>query len=144
MWARVEAGQVGSKGIDTEHLLLGLVRVDPVTIQTIAGTIAPDWIRDRATVWHTPSKKLPPSVDLPVAPSVKTALDKARTIAEAQNCSLVRTEHILFALMSSPSSHAAVILEENGASLERLEELIRNLHGDAEQEGIFFSAEDLS
>jgi ATP-dependent Clp protease ATP-binding subunit ClpA len=117
--ARLEAGFVGSQIIDSEHLLLGLLRVDPTTLQFIAQPVTLTSVREAAARWHVPGEKLPTSVDLPITEDVKLVFENAG--------SFVRTEHLLLALMTITTSHAAAILGEVDASLSRLEQLVSGI-----------------
>ena len=54
--ARWEAGFVGSEIIDSEHLLLGLLRVDPTTLQYICQAVTLISVREAALRWHVPGK----------------------------------------------------------------------------------------
>jgi ATP-dependent Clp protease ATP-binding subunit ClpA len=141
--ARWEAGFVGSEIIDSEHLLLGLLRIDPTTLQFIAQAVTLISVREAAVRWHVPGEKLPTSVDLPIGADVKVAFENAVSFADAHKSSLVRTEHLLLALMTITTSHAAVILGEADASLPRLEQLVSGIQGHGDQEGAQFSSKDL-
>jgi hypothetical protein len=60
--ARAEAGNLGSGFIDTEHILFGVLRVDPKTLQLTAQPLSLNSVRKYATRWHTPNEKLPSSL----------------------------------------------------------------------------------
>jgi ATP-dependent Clp protease ATP-binding subunit ClpA len=135
--ARVEAGLLGSEIIDSEHLLLGLMRVDPTTLQLIAPPVTLDRIREAASRWHAPREKLPTSLDLPFSEDIGSALKNAKSFAVSGGFSYVRTEHLIYALMTLTTSHAAVILEEADASLSRLEQLVVSIQVAANQEGVW-------
>jgi ATP-dependent Clp protease ATP-binding subunit ClpC len=141
--ARVEAGNVGSAFIDTEHILLGLLRVDPTTLQLTAQPLSLHSVREYATRWHLPTEKLPSSMDLPINDDTKLVLDKAVSLADGHNCYFVRTEHLLLALTAITPSHAAAILQEVRISLERLEEIVAALPNTEQQEGNPSSMADL-
>ena len=115
MFARAEAGRVGAKAIDTEHLLLGIIRADPVTIDAIAPHLTLDVVRERATAWHTAATRMPNSVDMPLSDDAKRALDQAGSLAETHGSTFVRTEHLLLALATTSACHSAAILEDVGA-----------------------------
>jgi ATP-dependent Clp protease ATP-binding subunit ClpA len=141
--ARWEAGFVGSEIIDSEHLLLGLLRVDPATFQFIAQPITLISVRKAAARWHVPGEKLPTSMDLPIGADVKLAFENAGAFADAKGSSFVRTEHLLLVLMRLTTSHAALILGEADASLPRLEQLVSGIEDHADQDGAQFSFEFL-
>jgi ATP-dependent Clp protease ATP-binding subunit ClpA len=138
-WA--EASMAGAKVIDTEHLLLGVLRVDPATLRLIAPPITLESVREFATRWHVPENKvpthsdLPLSSDLPFSPDAKFVLDKSDSLAHVGKFAFVRTEHLLLALMTATTSHAALILQEANASVSHLEQLVSALHGDEQQDG---------
>jgi ATP-dependent Clp protease ATP-binding subunit ClpA len=142
--ARWEAGFVGSEIIDSEHLLLGLLRVDPATFQFIAQPVTLTSVREAAVRWHVPGEKLPTSVDLPIGVDVKLAFENAGPFADAHGSSFVRTEHLLLALMRLTTSHAGLILGEADASLPRLEQLVSGIQDHGDQDGAQFSFEFLT
>jgi ATP-dependent Clp protease ATP-binding subunit ClpC len=133
--ARYEASLVGSPIIDTEHLLLGLLRVDPSTMQAVADLLSLDSVRKAGTRWHEPATRTSTSVDLPLGPETKQAMFTAALIADGYSSSVIRSEHHLMALIGLTGAHAAIILEEAGASRSRLEEIVRGLPKDQEQPG---------
>jgi ATP-dependent Clp protease ATP-binding subunit ClpA len=135
---------VGSGIIDSEHLLLGLVRVDPTTLQSIAQPVTLTSLREAAVRWHVPGEKLPTSVDLPIGADVKLALEKAESFADVHKSPFVRTEHLLLALMTLTTSHAAIILGESDASLTRLEQLLSGVQDPGDQEGSQFDLDFLT
>jgi ATP-dependent Clp protease ATP-binding subunit ClpA len=141
--ARGEASFVGSRIIDSEHLLLGLLRVDPATLQFIAQPVTLISVREAAVRWHAPEKTLPTSVELPISADVNLAFESAESFADAHKSSLVRTEHLLLALLTMTTSHAAVILGEADASLPRLEQLVSGIQDHEDQDGAQFSGESL-
>lgn len=133
--ARVEAGLVGSDAVDTQHLLLGLLRVDPSTLRHVAQPITLNSVRDAAIRWHALGDKVPTFVDLPLSLDSKLVFENAVSFADDHEFSFVRTEHLLLALMTMTASHAATILEEAGASLSRLEQLVSGLNRNELQDG---------
>ena len=125
--ARWEASLVGSKVIDTQHLLVGLIRVDPAALRLTAQRITLNSVREAAHRWDTLGDKVPTSVDMPLSNDLKWVFKDALALAEVHKSSLVRTEHLLLALMTVNSCHAAEILREAGAALSRLEQLVSGL-----------------
>ena len=144
MFARVEAGRVGAESIDTEHLLLGAMRTDPVTISAIAPHMAVDVVRERATAWHAPVEGLLNSVDMPLSDDAKRALEQAVASAATHGSTLVRTEHLLLSLTTTSPCHAKVIIEDVGANLDHLSDIVSHLTGSEQQSDIDWSKGDLS
>ena len=125
--AQFEASLVGSPIIDTEHLLLGLLRVDPSTMQAVAEPLSLDSVRKAATRWHEPRTRTSTSCDLPLGPEAKQSMLSAALIADSYSSSTIRSEHHLMALIYLTGAHAALILEEAGASRRRLCEARKDL-----------------
>lgn len=141
--ARVEAGRVGSPLIDTEHALLGILRVAPVPPELIAQPLSVESLREYATRWHTPTAKLPTSLDLPMSEDTKAVFDKAESVANVYQSDLVRTEHLLLALATVSESHSAVTLKEAGISLDRLQAMLSGLPQKEQQAGNSSAMQDL-
>jgi ATP-dependent Clp protease ATP-binding subunit ClpC len=115
-FARYEASQFGSPYIETEHLLLGLIREDKnlttryfpksnATIQDIRKEI-----EGRALI----REKVSTSVDLPFSEESKRALNTAAEESERLSHKHIGTEHILLGLLREEKSVAAEILREHG------------------------------
>ncbi len=67
--ARAEASLAGSKVIDTQHVLVGLIRVDPGTLQLIAQRITLNSVRETAILMpdRASELKLKPTTTAQVA-----------------------------------------------------------------------------
>jgi len=115
-FARYEANQFGSPYIETEHLLLGLIREDKnltarffpranATIQDIRKEIeGRTQVRERVST----------SVDLPFSEESKRALNGAAEESERFGHKYIGVEHILLGLLQEDKSVAAGILREHG------------------------------
>ena len=111
-FARYEASQFGSPTIETEHLLLGLIREDKsltarfipkanASIQDIRKEIeGRTLIRDKVST----------SVELPFSEECKRALNSAVEESERLGHRHIGTEHILLGLLGKKRSVAAEIL----------------------------------
>jgi ATP-dependent Clp protease ATP-binding subunit ClpC len=131
-FARYEASQFGSPSIETEHLLLGLIREDKnltarflpranATIQDIRKEI-----EGRAVV----HEKVSTSVDLPFSEESKRVLNSAAEESERLMHKHIGTEHILLGLLREERSVAAEILREHGLRPGLIrDELNRNVTG---------------
>jgi ATP-dependent Clp protease ATP-binding subunit ClpA len=111
--------------------------------KVLARPLSVQWVREYATRWHTPTTKIPTSVDLPINADTKAVFDKAASLANVYRCDLVRTEHLLLALTTVPESHSAVALEEVGLSQDRLEAMLPGLPVAEQQAGNSLVMEDL-
>lgn len=131
--AREESGRLGHEYVGTEHILLGLLRLDHgvagVMIQNLgadAGTLRDVIVR---TVKHGTSRGHGP--DLPYTSRAKKCLELAMTEARGFNHSYVGTEHLLLGLLREGKGIAAQVLMDAGITLESArEETLRVLGGD--------------
>jgi ATP-dependent Clp protease ATP-binding subunit ClpC len=71
-FARYEASQFGSPYIETEHLLLGLVREDHALVH--AFQLSPNLLRDQIDKATVIREKVSTSVDLPLSNECKRVL----------------------------------------------------------------------
>ena len=136
--ARAEAGSAGSPLIDTEHLLMGLVRVDAASVRAVGADVSIEQIKARAQEWHVDSEAIPTFTDMGTAGDLARVFERAITEAKDGGCRVVRTEHVLFTLMSETGCHAAAILDERGGTLEAARYLMRGVDGSTGQERMEF------
>jgi len=114
-FARYEASHYGSPYIETEHLLLGLLREDPVLGNRHVGEKALAGIRAEIESHITIRERIPTSVAVPLTLESKKALQLAAEEADRLGHRHIGTEHLLLALSSLKSSLAGKILQARGA-----------------------------
>jgi ATP-dependent Clp protease ATP-binding subunit ClpC len=118
-FGRYEASNYGSPVIDTEHLLLGLLREDArVTTMLPAGT--PEAIRAQIDARTEIRQKIPTSVDLPLSNASKRALAYGAEEAERLNHRHIGTERLFLGPLREQNCLAAKLLEPFGVKLEQL------------------------
>ena len=118
-FARYEASQFGSPTIESEHLLLGLLRENKHLYQWIPNTNAEtirQWIEADAPV----REKTAASIDLPLSRDCKKILTIASDEADALKHRHIGTELLFLALLSVPDSMAAKVLTKAGADLSKM------------------------
>jgi ATP-dependent Clp protease ATP-binding subunit ClpC len=127
-FARYEASQFGSPYIETEHLLLGVIREDKsLTNRFLRSDVSS--IRKQIESSTAIREKASTSVDLPLSNESKRVLAYAAEEAERLNQHHIGTEHLLLGLMREEKSFAERILTERGVQLARVrEELARQPH----------------
>ncbi|HUG44111.1 MAG TPA: ATP-dependent Clp protease ATP-binding subunit [Acidobacteriota bacterium] len=123
-FARYEASQLGSRCIETEHILLGLLREDKALASRFfpRADAALDNIRKEIEGRTTQREKVSTSVELPLSDQSKRVLTFASDEAERLLCSYIGTEHLLLGLLREEKSVAAGILFEKGLRLSRVRE----------------------
>src|SRR5712672_2341681 len=126
-FARYEASQFGSPYIETEHLLLGLLREDKALANRfLRSHAAIESIRKQIEGHTTIREKVSTSVDLPLSHECKRVLVYAAEEAERLSHKHVGTEHLLLGLLREEKCFAAEILHERGLRLPTIrEELAR-------------------
>ena len=123
-FARYETSQLGARRIETEHVLLGLLRED----KTLSSRFFPhaeaalEAIRKQIEGRSAARDKVSTSVELPLSDESKRVLTYAAEEANRLMCNYIGTEHILLGLLREEKSVAAEILYENGLRLSRVRE----------------------
>ena len=122
-FARYETSQFGSPYIETEHLLLGLLREDKaLTNRFLRSQASVESIRKQIE-GHTPVReKVSTSVDLPLSNESKRVLAYAAEEAERLSHKHIGTEHLLLGLLREEKGFAAEILQERGLRLSSVRE----------------------
>ena len=122
-FARYEASQYGSPYIETEHLLLGLLREDRVLANRFLGeenAIAE--IRAEIERHITRRERISTSVEVPLTAESKKILLLSAEEADRLGHRHIGTEHMLLALLSLESSLAGRILQARGVKAATVRE----------------------
>ena len=128
-FARYEASQLGSISIETEHLLLGLIREGKgLTSRIFARShLSLEGIRkdiEGRTVFR---EKVSTSVEIPFSTETKRVLQFAAEEADRLLHNYVGTEHLLLGILREERCVAASILVEKGMRLSTVREDIVQL-----------------
>jgi ATP-dependent Clp protease ATP-binding subunit ClpC len=122
-FARYEASQFGSPYIETEHLLLGLLREDKaLTNRFLRGYSQVEVIRKQIEGHTVMREKVSTSVDLPLSNEGKRVLGYAAEEAARLSHQHIGTEHLLLGLLREENSFGAQILNEHGVRLSAVRE----------------------
>jgi ATP-dependent Clp protease ATP-binding subunit ClpC len=122
-FARYEACQYGSPYIETEHLLLGLLREDKALANRFLrshGSI--ESIRKEIESRITVRERISTSVDVPLSQECKRIITFAAEEAERLGHKHVGTEHLLLGVLREEKSFGAEILQERGLRLSTVRE----------------------
>lgn len=122
-FARYEASQFGQPYIQTEHLLLGLLREDKALSNRFLRTHASvEDVRKQIERNTTVRERISTSVDLPLSNECKRVLAYAAEETERLNHKHLGTEHLLLGLLREKGCFAESILTERGLELEKVRE----------------------
>jgi uncharacterized protein (TIGR02246 family) len=118
LFARFEASQYGSQYIETEHLLLGLMRENfPFMSSMIGYGISVDGIRREVEKHVQRGERFSTAVEVPLSAESKRVLTHAADEADRLGHRHIGTEHMLLGLLREKEAHAAVILRQQGADI---------------------------
>jgi hypothetical protein len=114
-FGRYEASRYGSPYIETDHLLLGLLREDRTLAKWFPGVsnVEPG-IRTEIEKGTTQGKWIPTSVEIPLSEECKKVLFLAAETSERLGHDQVEPEHLLIGILRVETSRAAQILVARG------------------------------
>ena len=116
--------------IETEHLLLGLMREQKGHARRLLFTLPLNEIRTAFESSRT-AEKIPTSVEIPFSAETKRVLQHACDEADGLTHHHIGTEHLLLGLLREPESRAAATLARYGMQLDGTREQIRESHNAA-------------
>ena len=128
-FARYEASQLGSISIETEHLLLGLIREGKGLTSRIfeRSHLSLENIRKEIEGRTVFREKVSTSVEIPFSTETKRVLQQAAEEADRLLHNHIGTEHLLLGILREEHSVAASILSEKGMRLNTVREDIVQL-----------------
>ena len=124
-FGRYEASQFGSPYIETEHLLLGILREDrQLTLRCLRSAVPFESIRRDIEARTTMREKTSTSADLPLSHESKRVLAYASDEADRLRHEHIGTEHLLLGLLREEKCFAAELLHARGIQLAKVREQI--------------------
>ena len=128
-FARYEASQLGSISIETEHLLLGLIREGKgLTSRIFARShLSLESIRKEIEGRTVFREKVSTSVEIPFSTETKRVLQYSAEEADRLLHNYIGTEHLLLGILREDRSLGASILTERGMRLNTVREDIVQL-----------------
>lgn len=124
-FARYEASQFGAHAIETEHILLGLLREDKGLALSLGLRFSVEEIRSEIESATMAAEKTSTSVDLPLSEESKRVLKHAAEEADSSEHKYVGTEHLLAGLLREPQTFGARLLEKRGFTLDAVRQLLK-------------------
>lgn len=131
-WSKQMAQQLGSPEIETEHLLLGLLRADqPLAARFLGSPWAVEDVWREVREDHPIRESIPSPVDLPLSePSLHVLLSMPDEPSPSPR--RIGSEHLLLALLRDKDCSAARLLQKKGILLEgAADALVREPHDDS-------------
>ncbi len=116
-FARYEASQYGNHTIETEHILLGLIREDKALAQRLLRGGPPGSMREEIEGKITRRERISTSVEVPLSEDSRQALNFAAEEARGMGHKHVGTEHLVLGLLRVERSLAATLLNAQGVTL---------------------------
>ncbi|MDR1114287.1 MAG: ATP-dependent Clp protease ATP-binding subunit [Candidatus Margulisbacteria bacterium] len=130
--AAEEVRRLGHKAIDTEHLLLGLIKSESSTTQ-ILKDMGLDLVKvfsDVEILVGQSNNKIPANRPILLTPRAKKALELAYQTAAQLGYKYVGPEHILLGLLRENEGLAAQVLHKNNITLESAVKAVNDRFGD--------------
>jgi ATP-dependent Clp protease ATP-binding subunit ClpC len=125
-FARYEASQFGSSYIESEHLLLGILREDrALANRLIHSHPAIESIRKQIQDSSQIREMVRASADLPLSHECRRALAYAAEEANRMSQERIAPEHLLLGLMREEKCFATELLRERGLTLAQARADIR-------------------
>jgi hypothetical protein len=126
-FARYEASNYGSARIETEHLLLGILREDKRLARTLFDEPdAHDAIRKEIEAQITRGKPISTAVEVPLTEESKRILNFAADSAEKLGHQRVENVHLVLGILREQGCLAARILEAHRVQGEQIREKLAN------------------
>jgi uncharacterized protein (TIGR02246 family) len=138
-FARYEASEYGSRAIESEYLLLGLLREDSKLVQLVQRFLEPpraiEGIRKEIEAQIKIGKRFALSVELPLSAECKRILSHAPEEAERLGHFQIGTEHLLLGILREEKCLAARILAGHGVKAAAIREAFTAGTAEAEKAG---------
>lgn len=115
-FARYEAGQLGAREITVEHLLLGLIREDPLALLPFLAEV--ETLRQQVEAGLGQRFCVELAAEMLLARSAKKSLQAALDEARRLQHKHVTMRHLLFGIVSQIDSEAARLLAAHGMNPE--------------------------
>jgi Clp amino terminal domain, pathogenicity island component len=128
-FARYEASNFGILSIETEHLLLGLLREDRALLSKFIPDSSLDNIRSEIEGRSEKRERVPTSIDLPLSSGNQRILAFANEESQRLHHDRVGTNHILFGILREKGCMAADLLQARGLRLDEVRDALIRTSG---------------
>lgn len=124
-FARREALQLGCSEIDTQHIVLGLLRESPQLMHTFLAKEQADKIRSEIEAKAPPQRRDPSPTNIPLSSGSKLVLAYAAREADAMGYAYVDSSHLLAGILMEKESFGARLLLDREVTLPPLRHLLK-------------------
>jgi ATP-dependent Clp protease ATP-binding subunit ClpC len=137
-FARYETSQLGRAAIETEHLLLGLLREGKGVTSRLfnQSQLSMDQLRRDIEDRVSDHGRLSTSVEVPLSPETRRALGYAAHESAGMGHNYMGTEHLLLGLLRQKGGLAALILGEKGMTLAAARQEMLTVLAKADPKGV--------
>ena len=123
-FARYEASQFGSRSIETEHILIGILREDKTLTHQLFPHSEVQSIREQIEKATLIREQVSTSVDLPLSKESQRVLAYAAEEGNRLNHEHITSGHLLLGLLREEGCFAARLLQERGVNLESARSIV--------------------
>ena len=124
-FARDEVSRYGSSRIQSEHLLLGLLKVDENLIRSLPSDISIEMIRKELAHNIETGKRLPTFVSVPFSPECELVTGFALEEQKQLKYERMETEYLLLGILHGDSP-ASQVLQKHGFAYSTVRERVAN------------------
>jgi hypothetical protein len=133
-FGRYEASQFGSPYIESDHLLLGLLRENKaISAKFFPPSFSVNDLRREIEQHTSVGQKLATSVDLPLSNECKHILKYAVEEADRLGHKHIGTEHLFIGFLLEEDCYACQLLKKHGVTLESARSLVEEPTGELNQ-----------
>lgn len=128
-----EVKRLGHPALDTEHLLLGIIKSESVTTEILSDDLGLNLVEifsEIETAVGQDQVKHPKDKPIVLTPRAKKALELAYYTASQLGYKYVGPEHLLLGLLRENEGLAAQLLQKHGVTLEKAIKAINSRFGD--------------
>jgi ATP-dependent Clp protease ATP-binding subunit ClpC len=133
-FARYETTQLGGVAIETEHVLLGILRDPrgPVSAMLAGADVSPEALSEELRNRSTFHEKVATSVEIPFSHETKRVLTRTAEEADRLGHRHIGREHMLLSLLQQTGSVAYSVLVSHGLSADRARKVLIDFVGASE------------
>jgi ATP-dependent Clp protease ATP-binding subunit ClpC len=126
-FARFEVSEHGASTIETEHLLLGLLREDKVLLSRfLPADVSIEALREQIESRIDKGEKISTSIEIPLSEESKRVLKYAAEESKDLSHQHIGTEHLLLGLLHEQESLALGVLRENGMNYSDMRKVMED------------------